>query len=116
MSNDPEPNDDPAPSPDRSGGGLKVWHMVLLVAFAAFAIRDIQDHRRTEPVLVGLAGAGFAAYAVLAWLGWNLARKYEARLGMVVLLGLYLTAMAGLFLLATIAYLLIEHVYLGGRF
>jgi hypothetical protein len=116
VSNDPEPNANPAPSPFRPGGGLKVWHMVLLVAFAALAIHDIQDHRMTEPVLIALAGAGFAAYAILAWLGWKSARKYEARLGRVVLLGLYFTAMAGLFLLATVAYLLIEHVYLGGHF
>ena len=98
------------------GGGLKVWHLVLLVAFTAVAIVDIQDHRLTNPVLIGLAGAGFAAYAVLAWLGWRFARRFETRVGRVVLLGLYLTAMAWLFLIATIIYLLIEHVYLGGRF
>ena len=94
---------------------VKVWHLVLLVAFVAVAIVDIQDHRRGEPVLVGLAGAGFAIYAALAWLGWNYARRFEARLGRVALVGLYLASMAGLFLFATIAYLLIEHVYLGGR-
>jgi hypothetical protein len=100
----------------RSGGGLKVWHLVLLVAFTAVAIVDIQDNRRFEPVLIGLAGGGFALYAILAWLGWYYARRFEARLGRVVLIGLYLTSMTGLFLFATIAYLLIEHVYLGGRF
>jgi hypothetical protein len=100
----------------RRGGGLKIWHLVLLVAFTAVAIVDIQDHRRFEPVLLGLAGGGFALYAVLAWLGWNFARRFEARLGRVVLIGLYLTSMAGLFLFATVAYLLIEHVYLSGRF
>jgi pimeloyl-ACP methyl ester carboxylesterase len=95
---------------------VKLWHLGLLVAFVAFAIVDIRDHRRTEPVLIVLAGAGFAAYAVLAWLGWNLARRFEERVGRLTLIGLYLASMAGLFLLATVAYLLIEHVYLGGRF
>jgi hypothetical protein len=95
---------------------FKLWHMVLLVAFVAVAIADIQDNRRTEPVLIALAAAGFAAYAVLAWLGWAFARRFEQRLGRVVLIGLYLATMAGLFLFATVAYLLIEHLYLGGRF
>ena len=98
------------------GSRLKVWHLGLLVAFVALAIADIQDHRRTEPVLIGLASGGFGAYALIAWLGWNFARKFEAKLGKVALLALYLTAMAALFLVATIAYLLIEHVYLGDRF
>jgi hypothetical protein len=97
-------------------GRFKLWHLVLLVGFVAVAIADIQDHRRTEPVLIGLAGAGFAAYAVLAWLGWGFARKFEGRVGRVALVGVYLGSMAGLFLFATVAYLLIEHVYLGGRF
>jgi hypothetical protein len=96
-------------------GGLKLWHLVLLVAFVALAIADIQDHRLTNPVLIALAGAGFAAYAAIAWWGWRIARRFEARLGRILLIGLYLASMAGLFLVATISYLLIEHVYLGGR-
>jgi hypothetical protein len=95
---------------------FKLWHLVLLVAFVAVAIADIQDHRRTEPALIALAGLGFAAYAVLAWLGWAFARRFEGRVGRVALIGLYLATMAGLFLCATVAYLLIEHVYLGGLF
>ncbi len=102
-------------SPVRSGG-LKVWHLTLLVAFVAVAIVDIQDHRMTDPILIGLAAAGFATYAVLAWLGWRLARRFDKKLGRVALLGLYFTAMAGLFVVATVAYLLIEHIYRGGWF
>ena len=94
---------------------VKLWHLVLLVAFVAVAIADIQDHRRFEPTLLALAGGGFAAYAVLAWLGWNFARRFEGRVGRVTLIGLYLASMAGLFLVATVAYLVIEHFYLGGR-
>ena len=111
-----EETPDISPPPVRSRGGMKVWHLVLLVAFVALAIVDIQDHRRTEPVLLGLAGAGFAAYALLAWLGWNFARRFEGRVGRVALVGLYLAAMASLFFVATVSYLMIEHVYLGGRF
>ncbi len=57
-----------------AGSRLKIWHLGLLVAFVALAIVDIQNHRRTEPVLIGLAAFGFAAYAVLAWLGWSVAQ------------------------------------------
>ncbi len=111
MATDPSPN----PTEKTSRGGFKIWHLTLLVAFVAIAIVDIQDHRMTDPVLIGLAAGGFAAYAVLAWLGWRLAQRWESRLGRVVLLGLYFATMAGLFLVATIAFLLIEHVYRGGR-
>jgi hypothetical protein len=116
MRNDGPTRADDAPSPPRSPAiaRFKVWHLVLLVGFVAVAIADIQDHRRTEPVLIALAGAGFAAYAALAWLAWAFARRFEGRVGRVALIGLYLAAMAGLFLVATVAYLLIEHVYLGG--
>lgn len=109
-------NTKPTPSFAVRISRVKVWHLVLLVAFVALAIADIQDHRVTDPVLIGLASGGFAAYVVLAWLGWGFAEKFKARFGKVTLLGLYLTAMAALFLVATIAYLLIESLYLGGRF
>ncbi|WP_435011451.1 hypothetical protein P12x_002763 [Tundrisphaera lichenicola] len=93
---------------------VRVWHLGLLVAFVALAIADIQDHRRTEPFLLGLAGVGFAGYWALGWLGWHYSRRFEARLGPMVLLVLYLASMAGLFLGATVIYLLIEHRYLYG--
>lgn len=96
-------------------GGVKLWQMVLLVAFAAVAIADIQNHRRSEPVLLGLAAGGFAAYALIAWLAWNFAGRFEGRINRVALVAIYLASMAGFFLFATIAYLLIEYVYLGGR-
>jgi hypothetical protein len=95
---------------------FKLWHLVLLVAFVAVAIADIKDNRRFEPFLIGLAGAGFALYAVLAWLSWVFAQRFVEKIGPVVLIGLYLAGMAGLFLFATVAYLMIEHLYLGGRF
>jgi hypothetical protein len=111
-----QPDVEPTPAVEVRKGGFKVWHLTLLVAFVAVAIVDIQDHRMTDPVLIGLAASGFAAYAVLAWLGWRFARKFEARLGRVPLLGLYFASMAGLFLIATVVFVLIEHVYRGGRF
>ena len=97
-------------------GGFKLWHLILLVAFVAIAIADIQDHRRTEPFLIGLAAVGFAGYAVLAWLVWKIAHRFQSKFKPVVLLGLYLATMAGLFLVATVVYLLIEHAYLDGQF
>lgn len=96
--------------------GVKVWHLALLVAFAAVAIADIQDHRRTEPFLIALAGGGFAAYYAIGWLGWRSTRRFEARIGRTALLVAYLVAMAGIFLAATVAYLLIEYRYLNGHF
>jgi hypothetical protein len=111
------PEIEPSPTIEtRRGGGFKVWHLTLLVAFVALAISDIQDHRVTDPFLITLAAGGFAAYAILAWLGWIIARKFESKVGRVMLLGLYFASMAGLFFVATVAYLLIEHVYRGGRF
>jgi hypothetical protein len=95
-------------------GGLKIWHLTILVAFVAIAIIDIQDHRMTDPFLIGLAAGGFALYAVMAWLGWKFARRFEEKLGRVALLGLYLAAMAGFFLVATVTFLVIEHAYHGG--
>jgi hypothetical protein len=111
-----EPKVEPSPTIGTHRGGFKVWHLTLLVAFVALAIADIQDHRMTDPVLIALAAGGFAAYAVLAWLGWIFARKFESKVNRVALLGLYYASMAGLFFMATVAYLLIESVYQGGRF
>jgi hypothetical protein len=95
---------------------LRIWHLALLVLFVAIAIVNIQDQRATEPALIALAAGGFVVYGLLGWVGWRVARRFEARLGLTLLLILYLTAMAGLFLMATIAYLVIEHLYRGGRF
>jgi hypothetical protein len=92
--------------------GLRVWHLALLVLFVAVAIRNIQDQGRREPALIALAVAGFVAYGLLGWLGWRLARRFEARIGATALLALYLVAMSALFLVATVVYLLIEYRYL----
>ena len=80
----------------------------------AVAIADIRDHRRAEPFLIGLAGAGFAAYWALGWVGWHFAGWFEARLGPLAVLILYLVAMAALFLAATVVYLMLERRYLTG--
>ena len=95
---------------------LRIWHLALLVLFVAIAIVNIQDQRASEPALIALAAGGFVLYGLLGWVGWRIARRYEARLGLTVLVILYLTAMAGLFLMATIAYLVIEHLYRSGHF
>jgi hypothetical protein len=95
---------------------LRIWHLALLVLFVAIAIVNIQDQRASEPALIALAAGGFVLYGLLGWVGWRIARRYQARLGLALLLILYLTAMAGLFLMATIAYLVIEHLYRSGHF
>jgi hypothetical protein len=109
------PRDQTSSHPTSAGPRLRIWHLALLVLFVAIAIVNIQDQRRSEPVLIGVAIAGFAGYGVLGWLGWKVTRRLEGRLRPVLIFGLYLLAMGGLFLAATVAYLAIEHVYLFGR-
>ena len=61
-------NPRPAPSPPiraEAGGGIRVWHLSLLVLFVAIAIVNIQDQRIRDPRLVALASAGFVAYGLI---------------------------------------------------
>jgi hypothetical protein len=94
---------------------FKIWQLALLVVLVAVAIVDVQDHGRREPALVVLAAVGYAAYFLFVWLSWLCVRRYEARLGRTLLVGLYMTAMAVLFLIATVAYLVLEYRYVVGR-
>ncbi len=94
---------------------FKVWQLALLVVLVAVAITDIENHGRREPALVALAAVGYAAYFLLVWLSWLCVRRFEPRLGRTLLVGLYMSAMAALFLIATVAYLVIEYTYLFGR-
>jgi hypothetical protein len=79
----------------------------------AIAIVNIQAQRREEPVLIALAIFGFVLYGVLCWLGWRLAQRFENRIGALWTLAVYLSAIAVLFLVATVVYLVLERVYLG---
>jgi hypothetical protein len=93
---------------------LRIWHVALLVLLVAVAIVNIQDQRRSEPILIGLASAGFVVYGFVGWIGWWATRRCTPRLRPVLRLILFLAAMAGLFLIATWLYLMIERAYLGG--
>ena len=95
---------------------FRVWHLWLLALFVAIAIVNIQDQRRSEPALIALASAGFVLYGLLGGGAWCVARRLRPRLGTVPVLALYLVAMAGLFLISTVVYLLLEHHYLVGGF
>jgi hypothetical protein len=95
---------------------LRIWHLALLVLYEAIAIKDIGDQHLNDPVLITLASVGFAGYGVLAWLTWAMVRRFEARLGRLPLLIIYLIGMAVLFLVATIIYLVIEQAYHVGFF
>jgi hypothetical protein len=86
-----------------------------LVLFAAIAIADIQDQRMHEPALIALAAGGFLLYGLIGWIGWWSSRRFVARLGPMLLFLLYAGAMAALFLVATIIYLVIEHLYRVGH-
>src|SRR5438874_2517490 len=86
----------------------RIRHLALLVLFAAIAIADIQDHRVHEPVLIALAAGGFVLYGLIGWIGWWASRRFEPRLGPLLLFLLYSVAMAALFLVATAVYLVIE--------
>jgi hypothetical protein len=93
---------------------FRIWHLWLLALFVAMAIVNIRDQGRSEPALVVLAAAGFALYGLLAWGVWCIARGLRPRLGTIPVLALYLVAMAGLFLVATVVYLLLEYDHLVG--
>jgi hypothetical protein len=97
-------------------GQLRVWHLALLVLFVAVAIVNIQDQRPPRRGLIALAAAGFVLYWLLGWAGWRFARRFEARLGPTLLLVLYLVALAGLFLVASVVYIVAEVFYTTGRF
>jgi hypothetical protein len=94
---------------------LRIWHLALLVLFAAIAIADVQDQRIREPALIALAAGGLVLYGLIGWIGWWAVRRFEPRLGPILLFILYSVAMGVLFLVATVIYLVIAHVYRGGR-
>jgi hypothetical protein len=87
---------------------------LLVVLYVAIAVADVRQQHLVEPVLVALAASGFAGYALLAWLGWQTARRFASRIGIMPITILYLVAMAALFLVATIVYLAIEYAYVIG--
>src|SRR3954469_11046701 len=91
-----------------------IWGLMLAVVFVAIAIVDIQNLRRTEPVLVALAAAGYAGYGLLCWLAWRFMGRSRSRLGAVPTVILYMVTMGCLFLVATVVYLIVEYAYLRG--
>jgi hypothetical protein len=93
---------------------FRVWHLGLLSLFVAIGIVNIQDQRQSDPTLIALAVAGFVLYGLLGWGAWRLVRRLRSRLGRIAVLALYLVAMTGLFMVATISYLLIEHAFFFG--
>jgi hypothetical protein len=110
----------PSPSPPTQWtpgwAQLRIWHLTLLVVFVAIAIVDIKGQRIREPVLIALAIGGLLLYGLIGWIGWWALRRFEARLGLTRLFILYSVVMGVLFLVATVIYLVIAHVYRGGRF
>lgn len=94
---------------------FKVWQLALLVVIVALVMIDIQDHGRREPVLLALAASGYAAYVAIGWLSWLYVRRFQARIGRPMLWALFMFAMGLLFLVATIAYLVIECAYVAGH-
>ncbi len=93
---------------------FRFWQFGLLIALTAIAIVDIQGYCR-EPRVIALASAGYAGYALLCRLLWHAIRRFESRLDSVLVVAVYAVAMGGLFLAATVAYLVIEYFYLGGK-
>jgi xanthine/uracil permease len=94
---------------------LRMWQLALVVLFLAIALADIKDQRIREPVLVILAVGGRVLYGLIGWMGWWGVRRFEKRLGVALLFSVYSVAMGVLFLIATIIYLIIAHVYRVGR-
>lgn len=94
---------------------VRVWHLSALTVFVAIAIMEIRDQGAREPLLVGLAAAGFALYGVIGWVGWHFASRLEPRVGSIALRMLFMSLMAALFLVATLIYTAIQIVYLTGH-
>jgi hypothetical protein len=94
----------------------RLWHFLLLVVLVAIAITDIREQRIGEPVLIALAAGGLAVYGLIGWIGWWTVQRFVARLGPTLLFVLYSFAMGLFFLVSTIIYLVIAHIYRGGRF
>ncbi|WP_422931186.1 hypothetical protein [Singulisphaera sp. PoT] len=92
-------------------GGVKLWHLGLLVAYVAVAIQQVQAQRVSDPLLIGLAAVGFLGYAVIGVVAWKIASAYADRIGAVRATSLYFTFMAGLFLLATVIYVCLEYAH-----
>jgi hypothetical protein len=99
-----------------SGLQWPIWGLMLAVVFVAIAIVDIQNLRRTEPVLIALAAAGYAGYGLLCWLAWRIMGRCRSRLGGVPALTFYICTMGCLFFVATVVYLILEYAYLRGYF
>lgn len=91
-----------------------IWQLSLLVAFVAVAIADIRAYGLREPALLGLAAAGYAAFAGLCWLIWHGLQRFRDRLGAVPLFAVYATVMGAIFLAAVVIYLVAEYAYLTG--
>jgi len=100
--------------PIPSWAQFRIWHLVVLVLFSAIAIADIKAHPIREPALAALAAGGLVLYGLMGWIGWWAVRRFELRLGPVLLLMLYSIAMTALFLVVIIICLVIAYVYRGG--
>jgi hypothetical protein len=87
----------------------------VLVVFVAIAIVDIKGQRIREPALIALALAGLVLYGFIGWIAWWAVRRFESRVGMSLLFVLYSIAMGLLFFVATVIYLVIAHIYRGGK-
>ena len=68
-----------------------------------------------EPALIALAAVGYAGFVLICWLCWHRLRRFESRLGSVAARRRLHHRDGRLFLAATVAYLLIEYFYLGGK-
>lgn len=90
---------------------LRVWHLMVLIGYVAIAVIEIQGQGSRDPLIVGLTCAGFTVYALIGCLGWLAARRCERRLGSMLMVILYATTMAALYLIAAIVYLVVEHLY-----
>jgi xanthine/uracil permease len=109
------PSNPPPTQRARRWAQLRMWQLALVVLFLAIAFADIKDQRIREPILVTLAIGGIMAYAFIGWIGWWGVRRFEARLGPALLFSLYSVAMGVFFLVATIIYLVVAHIYRVGR-
>jgi hypothetical protein len=50
---------------------LRIWHLTLLPVLVGLAYVNILDQSIEDPLLMGLAIAGFVGYGAIAWWLWS---------------------------------------------
>ena len=107
----------PSSPPTRVARGwaqLRIWHFACSSCSWRSRLSTSRTSAFGSPLLIALAAGGLVLYGLIGWIAWWAVRRFESRLGPILVFVLYSVAMGLLFLVATIIYLVIAHIYRGG--